>query len=489
MVTRILIANQVWNPGQLLSLNQMLAIQTSIDLNTEVYTNAAPGSLQAQAYQQYLSQGGREFIASALQQRANNSGTDSAGQVVAEEAQARAEGAATSNPVAPTSVLAPNGRINPDNLETGINDPVRTQTSTQSTPPASNGNALPFVQTGTGLNILPEDLAALEEPYVVTQPGAAANRDDNTRPNTNTTSQAINASFNQRIVPRKNILDQYASYTYNISWYLLTPDQYNEMTTSQKKNTASWQLLVQSSGASTQVAGVNANSTATAGRNQFFSLDYYLDNLEIESKVPLKGTGAADGRLSIKFTVTEPNGITLIENLYKAVSNLYKQNNITNIANYPLAQYCLVIRFYGYDENGNMINTGQRGTNGNANFTDPRAVNEKFYPFVIEDLKFRIPKERVVEYTIQGKPIPHFYNKSQDRGTIPFNFELTGETVEQILRGKSVSPATGSVTDGRKVSPQPNTSAPTQPNNDSDITGQTNQNVGGGTTFGLGVGA
>lgn len=397
--------------------------------------------------------------------------TGSAGEFVEEEAQARTEGAASSTPTPPASVLAPSGRINRNNIETGTDAPVRTQEDTQSTPPAGNGSALPysapseegFVQTGTGLNILPEDFAALNEPYVVTQPGAAANRDDNTRPNVNATSQAINASFNQRIVPRKNVLDQYASYTYSISWYLLTPAQYNEMVRSQKKNTASWQLLVQSGGAPTQVAGVTANSTATAGRNQFFDKDYYLDNLEIESRVPLKGTGAADGRLSIKFTVTEPNGITLIENLYKAVSTLYKQNNITSTANYPLAEYCLVIRFYGYDENGNLITTGQRGTNGNANFTDPKAVSEKFYPFIIEDLKFRIPKERIVEYTIQGKPIPHFYNKSQDRGTIPFNFELTGETVEQILRGKSINPTATPAADGRRDSPQPNTSSPTQP--------------------------
>lgn len=420
--------------------------------------------------------------------------TDSSGQIIAEEAQARAEGAASSNPTPPNSVLAPSGRINRSNLELGTDAPVRTQENTQSTPPAGDGSALPytapneeeFVQTGTGLNILPEDFAALEEPYVVTNSGVAANRDDNTKPNTNATAQAINASFNQRIVPRKNILDQYASYTYNISWYLLTPAQYNEMTRSQKKNTASWQLLVQSGGAPTQAAGVTANSTATAGRNQFFDKDYYLDNLEIESMVPLKGTGAADGRLSIKFTITEPNGITLIENLYKAVSTLYKQNNVTNTGTYPSAEYCLVIRFYGYDENGNLINTGQQGTNGNANFTDPKTVAEKFYPFRLVDLKFKIPKERIVEYQIEGKPIPHFTALSQDRGTIPFNFELTGETVEQILRGKSVSSATAPSADGRRDSPQPNTSAPTEPDADS---GDTNQDLDGGTTFSLGAGA
>jgi hypothetical protein len=110
-----------------------------------------------------------------------------------------------------------------------------------------------------------------------------------------------------------------------------------------------------------------------------------------------------------------------------------------------------------------LATTGRRGTNGATNLTDPRAIVEKFYPFVITNIKFRIPAARVVEYSIEGKPIPHFYNKSQDRGTIPFAFELTGETVDQILRGKPVGTVYPASPGERRDSPQPNTSAPSQP--------------------------
>lgn len=408
--------------------------------------------------------------------------TASSGQVIIEE------GTGVSNPVPPASVLAPSGRINRNNVETGTNAPVRTQTDTQSTPPAGQGNALPFVQTSTGLNILPEDLAALEEPWVVTQAGAGASRDDNTSPNSNATAQIINASFNQRIIPRANVLDQYASYTYAITWYLLTPAQYNEMIQTQKKNCASWQLLMQSGGAPTQVAGVTSNSTATAGRNKFFDKDYYFDDLEIDSLVPLKGTGAANTATNIRFKVTEPNGITLIDNLSRAVKTLYQEKNVDKNANYLMAQHCLVIRFYGYNENGELVNPGLRGTNGQTNFTDPRAIVEKFYPFVITNIKFRIPRDRVVEYDVEAKPIPHFYNKSQDRGTIPFAFELTGETVQQILQGNPVGTTYPDSPGERRDSPQPNTSAPTAPPVGI-VTGDPNQDVGGGTAFSLGVGA
>lgn len=411
----------------------------------------------------------------------NNYGKDStasSGQIVSEEAQARAEGAVVSNPPASTSVLAPDGRINRDAVETGTNAPTRTQETTQSTPPAGEGSPLSYASPG--------DEDAARAPFVTTQAGAAANRDDNTRPNNNTTGQIINASFNKRITPRPNILDEYASYTYAITWYLLTPDQYNEMTRSQKKNCASWQLLMQSGGAPTQTAGVTSNSTAIGGRNQFFDKDYYMDDLEIDSIVPLKGTGAANTATDIKFRVTEPNGITLIENLYKAVSTLYKQKNVSKQANYPMAQYCLVIRFYGYDETGKLVTTGRSGTNGQTNLSDPRAIVEKFYPFVITNIRFRIPKDRVVEYEVTGKPIAHFYNKSQDRGTIPFAFELMGETVEQVLQGKPVGTVYPASPGERRDTPTPNTSAPTQP---AVISGSANEDLGGGTASSLGFGA
>jgi hypothetical protein len=407
--------------------------------------------------------------------------TASAGQVVAEAARAKDDGAATSNPTTPSSVLTPTGRINPDNVESGTNAPIKTQVQTQATPPAGNGNALPFAAPG--------DEDAAQTPFVSTQAGAANNRDDNTVPNGNRTAQIINSRFNQRIVPEPNVLDEYASYTYAITWYLLTPDQYNEMVRSQKKNCASWQLLMQSGGAPTQAAGATANSTATAGRNQFFDQDYYMDDLEIDSLVPLKGTGAANTATDIKFKVTEPNGITLIENLYKAVSNLYKEKNVSKQANYPMAQYCLAVRFYGYNENGELVTTGRRGTGGKTNLTDPKAIVEKFYPFVITNIKFRIPKDRVVEYEVQGKPIPHFYNKSQDRGTIPFAFELTGETVGKVLRGKPVGTVYPASPGERRDSPTPNTSAPTQPSQPTTISGDANQDVGGGTANSLGVAA
>lgn len=403
----------------------------------------------------------------------NSGGTASTGEVVAEEQKARAENATTSTPEGRVTVQGiSDEELQARLVQTGTDGRVRPLSETQATPPAPQQQ----------LDLIGESYAV---PGVVSQsPGVGAPRDDGTPPNSQTTAQIINVNFNQTIKPEPNVLDEYASYTYAISWYLLTPDQYNEMVRSQKKNCASWQLLVQSAGIPTAVAGPSGSPTS-AGRNKYFQLDYYIDDLEIDSLVPLKGSGAANTATDIRFRITEPNGLSLIDNLYKAVSNLYKQANVGTSANYPMAQYCLVVRFYGYNENGELVTTGRRGTNGKTNLTDPRAIVEKFYPFVITNIRFKIPKDKVVEYDITGKPIPHFYNKSQDRGTIPFAFELVGETVQQILVGKPVGTQYPVTRGERRDSPTPNTSAPTQ----TSVTGTPGEDLGGGNASSLGFGA
>lgn len=390
----------------------------------------------------------------------------SSGQIIFEEQQAREDNASVSFPTAPASVLTVEGRINPDNIEFGTDDEVRTQTNTQSTPPAFENTTIPSEVSST----------AASAPGTGQQAGFAAPRDDNTPVNTTQTANIINAQFSRRITPRANVLDQYASYTYALSWYLLTPDQYNGMMRSGKKNVSTWSLLMQSAGAPTQRSG-----GGVAGRNPNFGLDYYMDDLEIDTLIPLKGTGAALSATDIRFRVTEPNGLTLLNNLYKAVSQLYKQANVSGKPNYVMAQYCMAVRFYGYDQNGDLVKPGRSGTNAQTNVTDPRAIVEKFYPFVITNIKFRL-QNKVIEYYVEGKPIPYFANKSQDRGTIPFAFELSGQTLSQILVGNAprtqLPPSQGERIDN----PTPNTSAPGPVTAVNDIANQAGVNENGNFT-------
>lgn len=293
--------------------------------------------------------------------------------------------------------------------------------------------ASPTVTTGQSQST-PQNQASDDSPSARNSQGAgagttnnsvtSAGADDNPKVTGITSQQTIKQAFgtstNSQIVPQPNVLDQFDSYTYSISWYLLSTEQYNNLYSSMKVNTAGWQLLMQSGG------------IPVPNRNQFFSVDYYMDDLEIDSVVPLHGTNMINSATELRWKVTEPNGITLIDQLYKAVDTVSR--NTAPKQNYLTAQHCLVIQFYGYDSQGNLVAPISGSTSG----ASAKSVIQKYYPCVISDIKFRVAN-KVVEYSISAKPLVHFYNASTDRGTIPFAFSLSGQTVAQLLVGGTVS--------------------------------------------------
>jgi hypothetical protein len=278
--------------------------------------------------------------------------------------------------------------------------------------------------------------------------------DNNPGPNTAATQQVLavfsTSNANQLIPTQPNQLDQYASYTYSISWYLLSPAQFTAMVTAQKANVTGWQLLMQSGGA------------AAKGRSPAFPVDYYMDDLEISSKIWGGGKQMANNAVDIRFRVTEPNGITLIQSLFNAVKSVYgavpTTSGTNDTPNYLTAQYCLVIQFYGYDANGNLVapakgtySTNSSSASGGYGQT---AVITKYYPFTLTDIKFTVAN-KAIEYSIFGKPIPMKYNSSTDRGTIPHDFVMTGQTVSQLLNGKPITTRNTTDRGARQDQPAP----------------------------------
>lgn len=271
---------------------------------------------------------------------------------------------------------------------------------------------------------------------------------DNPGASSNTTQQAINTAFsNQLITSQPNVLDQYASYTYAISWWLLTPDQYNTVSssTAPAPNTGNWSLLVQSGGAPIK------------GRNQAFPDDYYFDDLEIESTLAGKGANMSNNSIKLGFKIVEPNGLTLLQNLFKAVSSVYKST--TQPINYVSAIYCLTIEFYGYDSQGKLA----APATGSLYGSNAQTVIKKYYPFIIDNIVFRTVAEQI-EYYIQASSVPYSTATSQARGTIPFSIALSGQTVGQLLQGSPAGAATAATADkGARLPTAAPTSAPAIP--------------------------
>lgn len=270
------------------------------------------------------------------------------------------------------------------------------------------------------------------QPAVTAGNGA---EDNNTGSTPASTSAATNNAANdsEPIKPQNNVLDQFASYTYGISVYLMTPQAYKTFVTTKKRTLNGSNLLFQSGGApvsGTQtVDGVTSADPVSNGRNPYFDVDFYIDSLSLDTAFPGRQTRAAHMATTLKFTVVEPNGITLLDRMYAAVQDHVPKDGAGKV-NYTAVQYMLAIRWYGYDLDGNLIrNVGQ--TEG---FTDPNAAVEKFIPFKIQKINWGV-SNKLVTYEFVCTPVGQNVGGGIAHATIPYDIELTDSTVGGLLGG------------------------------------------------------
>ena len=337
------------------------------------------------------------------------------------------DGSATQAPALPATNVSK--RLNTQQAaalsgETGTNPPVKKLTETQSvSPDDSNADpgiiTSPYYAPGTGANT-----ADPSPPTAGGAPGVGSSAESDGTDGTDAANiRQIMANFDNNVfLPKDNVLDQYASYTYNIGWYLLSPENYKALIATKKPNIATYSLLAQSGGAPTGTEPSDAGGV----RNQFFNLDYYIDDLEITSVVTGKGSMRAHNYQELSFSVTEPASITLIPALQQAVDTVNKNGGVQ----YQLATYCLVIKFYGYDADGKLVQASNGETNG--------AVVEKFVPFYIKDIKFRI-ENKLVQYDVKASAINYYVGFGTAAGTTKASIEISGTTVGQVLSGTALN--------------------------------------------------
>ena len=340
------------------------------------------------------------------------------------------------NPIKPPALEADpvTGRIKSAN-------PVTAPSNADTAPTAENGDVDlntngPLVPTsvtqaeiiGTGRPIPSPDslIPGVRPPFtVIPNPGIVAPlapgvrvNDDGVTVGPNQTATEVNNTYNnaQGIQPQANVLDQFGSYTYSISVYLMSPEQYATLVQSKVKTVVGYNLLFQSAGA------------PVGGRSPYFGDDFYIDSLTLETAFPGKGTRQAHSAASFKMTVIEPNGITFLDRLYQAVQEFKPQDAGGNV-NYTAAQYLLVIRWYGWDLNGQLI----KGLGGNT-LSDPNAAVEKFIPFRISKMNWGV-SNKLVTYDLECMPVPLAIGSTTARGTVPYNVELSDGTVRGVLSG------------------------------------------------------
>lgn len=387
----------------------------------------------------------------------------------------------------PPATTTPTNATTPDvgASSTGLDQPTKTFNDTQATYDGVSGQTMSVtpvnLNSDPNTNIGNESTALPTSPITPTTAGNGQ-VDDNIPPTPETQSVKTNNGFNdpQPITPQPNILAKFASSTYNASVYLMAPTQYQALIQSKQKKVNGYNLLFQSGGAPTNVGGAKgalssastnnlnagdpspgvdtSSAIATpgskdpdAGRNPFFPDDFYIESITVENQFPGKMTGAAHMVTNMKFTVIEPGGITLIDRLYQAVQDQAPKDT-TGAVNYTAAQYLMVIRWYGYDEAGNLIRPGAKGKDG---LSDPNAICEKFIPFIIKKINWGV-SNKLVSYDFECGPVGQLIAGTTARGTVPYDIELSDSTVSGLLGG-AAKYGTGATTTATPANPGANT--------------------------------
>ena len=404
----------------------------------------------------------------------------SSGQTTGQAQTARDDRSNTQTPPTAPVTTGPNGRVTPagtpvatnaqrpnNTPTTGTNAPTVPSSATQAVPPPT---ASPNLGQSTGA---PGSTPTLPAPGPVSSaartPGIAAGVNDPAGNEILARLQTLYSSSETTIKTQPNALTRYSSYTYNIGIYILKPEQYNTFITSKNITVPNGQLLMASGGAplSNNSQGPTNNNVQTGsapnqpgqqlgdGRSQFFPLDYYLDDIKLEAIQQGKGTRAAHNITKISFKIVEPNGISLLDNLYKATESIMGDK-----PNYGAQIYLMVIKFLGYDDNGNL------GPAMGVDPADPTKTTKpiiKYVPFNFSSIKFRV-SNKLTEYACEAVAVQNQKASGQALGTIPYNVELTAETMQDIFNAGSViqttfnpgaTPAAGAAPPKASAAPKP----------------------------------
>jgi hypothetical protein len=146
--------------------------------------------------------------------------------------------------------------------------------------------------------------------------------------------------------PMPNPLHAYASYTYGLSLAMLTIDEYNEVAKTQKYIPK--RVLIASAGRHNQTKDPNDPNQFT--RAQFFSEDFYFENLEIETVIGFNERSRATNAITINFSIIEPFGMSLLDRIIKLAGSEEVKSK-----NYLEQPYLLQIDFFAINDAGIIV--------------------------------------------------------------------------------------------------------------------------------------
>ena len=271
----------------------------------------------------------------------------------------------------------------------------------------------------------------------------SATQPNNSSPDAQSTGPALRTEASKTQPPGKrlkNPLGYFSSYNYQLSLYMITPDAYDAFIQSGRKDINAFsQLAGADNGGAYLIAQSGGINNADELRAPGFGFDYSIDNLSFDTITSGKAGEGDTNTTSIKFTITEPYGFSFVSNLRKAQAELEaglaKNGKSIHLPKNPTKQsFILGIRFYGYDEVGNLLKGTEMFDNNTLDPSAPGngAVFQRYYDIILTDLKFKIDG-KAVTYNISAASLAPAEAFGIKRGQVDTNINIEASDVETAV--------------------------------------------------------
>lgn len=223
----------------------------------------------------------------------------------------------------------------------------------------------------------------------------------------------------------ENILHDYTNYTYRITLFFLTSEDYNLLAASPDTFIPKYSLIssaggyARTTGSTTTVpAGGQSGTVYETTRHPDFRTDFYIDNLQLQTIVGLNSKTKATNAVDISFTITEPYGLSLLDRLLSAC-----ETSKDNITNYMAQPYLLQLDILANPTDEKLINLRQ---------TNNVIISKKF-PIKLLELKIK-PSASGTVYSCRAMPFNHIaFNTTV--ASVPITLNVEASTVGEFFGG------------------------------------------------------
>jgi hypothetical protein len=251
-------------------------------------------------------------------------------------------------------------------------------------------------------------------------------------PSSGSSSASSTSSTDQPDRRRHNPLSAFSSYTYQLSFYMLTPAAYDAFVAagrlSLRSLTNSEGELIGGAYLVAQSGGINKNVDVRASENE---LDYYIDNLSIKTFLSGQGSTTASVSTEVKFQIIEPYGFSFLTDLRRFADIIYKDSpNVARPPDPTRLFYVIGVKFLGYDKDGNVVNTSNTDLSGVDD--DLSRIQDRYYDIKITGIKFKLAGQATT-YDITAVALPPNIALGIMKGTLKTSFSTDKTIVRDII--------------------------------------------------------